>query len=434
MDKVNYSDNFQLHKKKTSEVVNLKRKQTNVHNEDIADVIQQHEPPHIDNNIVPSIDKINSDTSRFDDSLSNKRLSSCGYDSMDDGFNELIDIDNFMENTNTYPINLNNLISGDIVKDISLERGASTTPKALRIKTKKVGPSLSLKNDCDDNDNNDTICTPPLSKIRSCSLISPNSNSSIASDTLEKLIHGEFEDGIASYQIVDCRYPYEYEAGHIKGALNLYTKKLIEQHLMKPVDKKPVIKPDKNKHHILIFHCEFSWKRGPNLSCYLRNIDRKLNKEHYPATRHLCSPQGYRPINHPDHDADLRKFRSISKSWQEILIKDDKDSGILEDIKSQEDDELKNNEDELKMNEKKLNSDDLSTKEIELLIQKITDDLVMFENKARSKFKKLKRSSTSLSASQDENKNVVNIFSSETDTEWSNEEDDETLSTNINQL
>ncbi|XP_044003164.1 M-phase inducer phosphatase-like isoform X2 [Aphidius gifuensis] len=380
-----------------------------------------------------------------------KKLSSCGYDSMDDGFNELIDIDNFMENTNTYPINLNNLISGDIVSEKPMECDASTTPKAIRIKTKKVRRSLSLKND--DNDNNDKICTPPLSKIRSCLFRSPNSNSSIgklgysndntrylspqnlsplkltksvkrsepptdaspllvkkskrscslrdfpdttnlspiierinllqrchseteahaniksaihrsttdadltgdfsktcilplsegshddlksiASDTLEKLIHGEFDDRIASYQIVDCRYPYEYEAGHIEGALNLYTKELIEQHLMKPINKIPVIQPETNKRHILIFHCEFSWERGPNLSRYLRNIDRKLNKEHYPAlyypeiyilhggyqqfyrdTRHLCSPQGYRPMNHPDHDADLRKFRSKSKSWQ----------------------------------------------------------------------------------------------------------------------
>lgn len=378
------------------------------------------------------------------------KLSSCGYESIDDGFNELIDIDNFMENNDIYPTNLNNLLSGDIVSEKPMECDVSTTPKALRIKTKTVRRSLALKNGCDDNDNTDTTCTPPLSKIRSCLFRSPNSNSStgklgysndntrysspinlsplkttksvkrsepptdaspllvkkskrscslrdypnatkltpiiekinllryhseteahaniksaihrsttdadltgdfsktcilplsegshddlksIASDTLEKLIHGEFNDTIASYQIVDCRYPYEYEAGHIEGALNLYTKELIEKHLMQPINKIPVIQPETNKRHILIFHCEFSWERGPNLSRYLRNIDRKLNKEHYPALyypeiyilqggyqqfyndiRHLCSPQGYRPMNHPDHDADLRKFRSKSKS------------------------------------------------------------------------------------------------------------------------
>lgn len=140
-----------------------------------------------------------------------------------------------------------------------------------------------------------------------------------------------------------------------------------------------------------------------------------------------------------------RKFKSSKKHKMssrikfikdnvKLLIQDDKDSGILEDIKSQEDDDIKNNEDELKMNEKNLNSDDLSAKEIEFLIQKITDDLVMFENKAKKKFKKLKKSSTSLvSSSQDEHKNAVNILLNEIDTDWSNEEDDETSSTNVNQ-
>ncbi|KAJ8680312.1 hypothetical protein QAD02_016099 [Eretmocerus hayati] len=160
---------------------------------------------------------------------------------------------------------------------------------------------------------------------------------SITVDTLSRLIKGDFNDKVSDFKIVDCRYPYEYEAGHIEGALNLFTKELIEEHLIEPLKHKTCVveKDEETKRSILVFHCEFSWERGPNLSRTLRNLDRQINKERYPALhypeiyllhggyqkfykekRELCSPQGYRPMRHPDHEADLRQFRSKSKSWQ----------------------------------------------------------------------------------------------------------------------
>ncbi|XP_076651413.1 uncharacterized protein LOC143358285 isoform X2 [Halictus rubicundus] len=158
---------------------------------------------------------------------------------------------------------------------------------------------------------------------------------SISTDTLVALIRGEFNDRVDSFQIIDCRYPYEFDAGHIRGALNLYSKDLIERNLLDPLTDTPEIQPDTNKRNILVFHCEFSWERGPNLSRFLRHLDRQRNKEHYPALHYpevyllhggyqqfykeqkgLCLPQGYRPMRHPDHEADLRKFRNKSKSWQ----------------------------------------------------------------------------------------------------------------------
>ncbi|XP_011494672.1 PREDICTED: M-phase inducer phosphatase isoform X2 [Ceratosolen solmsi marchali] len=159
---------------------------------------------------------------------------------------------------------------------------------------------------------------------------------SISPETLSRLIRGEFDDRISEFKIVDCRYPYEYEAGHIDGALNLFSKEMIEKFLLDPLKHKSVsIEPESQKRSILVFHCEFSWERGPNLSRFLRNIDRQMNKERYPALHYpeiyllhggyqkfykdqrcLCMPQGYRPMRHPDHEADLRQFRSKSKSWQ----------------------------------------------------------------------------------------------------------------------
>lgn len=85
---------------------------------------------------------------------------------------------------------------------------------------------------------------------------------SISVETMRKLMDGSYDDKVASYKVIDCRYPYEFEGGHIKGAMNLYTQELILQEL---VNKKMEISDDKTCADILIFHCEFSSERGPKL-------------------------------------------------------------------------------------------------------------------------------------------------------------------------
>lgn len=157
----------------------------------------------------------------------------------------------------------------------------------------------------------------------------------ITGHTLAALVRGEFKNSVASFSIVDCRYPYEFEAGHIDGAINLYTKDQIEQTLLSECLGKPEIDPETKLRNILIFHCEFSVERGPNMSRFLRNIDRRKNKDHYPALHHpemylldggynnfftqhqaLCFPQGYRSMQDPDHTAECKVFRNKSKTWQ----------------------------------------------------------------------------------------------------------------------
>lgn len=88
---------------------------------------------------------------------------------------------------------------------------------------------------------------------------------SITASTLRQLLLGEFNDRVASYKIIDCRYPYEYEGGHIKGAVNLYTQEQIIEELVKIKTETPKITEGDQKRHILVFHCEFSSERGPKL-------------------------------------------------------------------------------------------------------------------------------------------------------------------------
>lgn len=85
---------------------------------------------------------------------------------------------------------------------------------------------------------------------------------SISAETMRKLLLGDYDDSVASYKVIDCRYPYEFEGGHICGALNLYTH---EQILEELVTKKTDPAVDGTKRNIVVFHCEFSSERGPKL-------------------------------------------------------------------------------------------------------------------------------------------------------------------------
>lgn len=373
------------------------------------------------------------------------RSLSSGYESLDDGFNELIDLDT-LDDTTQLPSGISTLLSGHIVaSETPMECNISTTPEYARNKCiVNLGRSLPLESNSIEKHKG----TRTLSKVRSCLFRSPNTTSStaritfddhplsefyietespsqakcskrseppvpespklvkrfrksnsfcldisevainskcslqrslsetethahiksaihrsitdadltgdfskpcilplatgdhedlksISCNTLAALIRGEFNDRVTSFKIVDCRYPYEFDGGHIDGALNLYSKDLIERILFDPLTTTPMIQPDTNKRNILVLHCEFSWERGPNLLRFLRGLDRQRNKEHYPALHYpeiyllhggyeqfykeqkeFCLPQSYRPMKHPDHEADLRQFRTKSKSWQ----------------------------------------------------------------------------------------------------------------------
>ena len=85
---------------------------------------------------------------------------------------------------------------------------------------------------------------------------------SISAETMQKLLLGKFDDRVASFKVIDCRYPYEFEGGHIIGAMNLYMPDQILEELVKKKTETPA---DCKKRDILVFHCEFSSERGPKL-------------------------------------------------------------------------------------------------------------------------------------------------------------------------
>lgn len=152
----------------------------------------------------------------------------------------------------------------------------------------------------------------------------------ILPSTLADVLQGKYLSVVDEVTIVDCRYPFEYEGGHIKGAINVFSSEdLLSEFLEKAA-------PTPNSRRALVFHCEFSSERGPKLSRLLREKDRQINE--YPALKHpeiyvleggykafyegfqdLCTPQGYVPMRHKGHEADLRWYRSMTSKSRTAL-------------------------------------------------------------------------------------------------------------------
>uniref|UniRef100_A0AAY4ESN7 protein-tyrosine-phosphatase n=1 Tax=Denticeps clupeoides TaxID=299321 RepID=A0AAY4ESN7_9TELE len=131
----------------------------------------------------------------------------------------------------------------------------------------------------------------------------------ITPEMMVAALKGRFDHLVERLLVIDCRYPYEYDGGHIKGALNLHQEDQIEDFLLK-----------------------FSSERGPRMCRYVRERDRTLNeypnlyypelyilkggyKEFFPLHQEECEPQDYRPMHHEAFKEDLRTFRQKSRTW-----------------------------------------------------------------------------------------------------------------------
>ena len=133
----------------------------------------------------------------------------------------------------------------------------------------------------------------------------------IGKNTLLELLDGKFNDRFDNIMIVDCRFEYEYEGGHINGAINYNDKeKLATDLFASPRDRTA-----------LVLHCEYSAHRAPIMAKYIRHHDRAVNIDSYPNLtypdlyildggyssffaehRSLCFPQNYVEMNADGHE------------------------------------------------------------------------------------------------------------------------------------
>ncbi|KAL0481519.1 M-phase inducer phosphatase [Acrasis kona] len=156
----------------------------------------------------------------------------------------------------------------------------------------------------------------------------PDCNS-IDALTMGKVVNGEYSD-LANHLIIDCRFPFEYEGGHIKGAINIFEPEGLEKALF----DENRLQNLNNKELIIIFHCEFSQHRAPKLYRHLRDLDRKFNIDCYPKLfysniyvmeggyrgfynesdecKNYCEPRDYVEMN------DKKYQQQCKQSWSDM--------------------------------------------------------------------------------------------------------------------
>ncbi|KAJ5102664.1 hypothetical protein N7532_003193 [Penicillium argentinense] len=133
----------------------------------------------------------------------------------------------------------------------------------------------------------------------------------INQNTLLEVLDGKYNDKFDNIMIVDCRFEYEYDGGHINGAINYNDKDALAGELFTAP----------KAHTALILHCEYSAHRAPIMAKYIRHHDRAVNVDTYPHLtypdmyildggyssffaqhRSLCYPQNYVEMNDKEHE------------------------------------------------------------------------------------------------------------------------------------
>lgn len=78
--------------------------------------------------------------------------------------------------------------------------------------------------------------------------------------------------GFDSLIIADARFDYEYTGGHISRSVNVRS----------ATDMENLFNQFRDRFACVVFHCEFSTNRGPNLMQQFREYDRRENIGRYP--------------------------------------------------------------------------------------------------------------------------------------------------------
>lgn len=124
--------------------------------------------------------------------------------------------------------------------------------------------------------------------------------------------NGKFCKHFDELMIIDCRFNFEFNGGHIDGALNISSNTELEKLFFQDsiLNSSP-LEFNQNKRKLLVFHCEFSSYRGPMKADHLRSIDRKIAGEFYPNLYYpdvLILEGGYK--DYYESEKSLRKSLS----------------------------------------------------------------------------------------------------------------------------
>eukprot|EP01119_Soliformovum_irregulare_P022057 TRINITY_DN7469_c0_g1_i1.p1 TRINITY_DN7469_c0_g1~~TRINITY_DN7469_c0_g1_i1.p1 ORF type:complete len:323 (+),score=34.57 TRINITY_DN7469_c0_g1_i1:419-1387(+) len=171
----------------------------------------------------------------------------------------------------------------------------------------------------------------PLPLLKGCAATHADLQT-IAPATLCSLIQGNYNDFFQRIIVIDCRFDYEYEGGHVATAINMPAQS--PEHLNRDFLDEPM-----QDRVAVVFYCEFSSKRGPSTYRKLRALDRKANWSNYPYLHYpylyvleggykaffenpqsspMCEPQAYIEMRDKRFCEDMKEsYRELrERSWK----------------------------------------------------------------------------------------------------------------------
>jgi len=156
----------------------------------------------------------------------------------------------------------------------------------------------------------------------------------ISVKTVAELVEGKYQKQFDKVLVLDTRFPFEFEGGHIRGARSVLTPEALDELLFGDVSNMVI-----NERTCIIVHCEFSANRGPRACRYIRRKDRDLNgvsgfpnlyypslylmkdgyKEFFAKFPRLCEPQAHVTMNGKEHIKECRRWvKETRKRWQKL--------------------------------------------------------------------------------------------------------------------
>ncbi|EGZ22962.1 hypothetical protein PHYSODRAFT_433512, partial [Phytophthora sojae] len=81
----------------------------------------------------------------------------------------------------------------------------------------------------------------------------------ITPETVVRVLRGEYEGQLAGFQLLDCRFPFEFEGGSLHGATSLCDPDAMEAKFFVSTELETYTRT------ALIFFCEFSANRAPKM-------------------------------------------------------------------------------------------------------------------------------------------------------------------------
>lgn len=159
----------------------------------------------------------------------------------------------------------------------------------------------------------------------------PDSLPRISQDTMVDILNSKYSTDYDRILIVDCRFEYEYDGGHIEHAVNFNDKQQLTHELFSNAAS-----PQPST--LLILHCEYSVHRAPLTAKHIRNHDRNVNAAHYPRLsypdlyildggyskffanhRSKCFPQNYVEMNDERHELACERGMAKVKQRQKLF-------------------------------------------------------------------------------------------------------------------